>query len=432
MPAPRQQRDSGGVHISWTTITYRSVVITILLVVGIICLGFYVIFPAFSRSVTSSASNVLASLIEKTGLVSPGKASPTAGAQQGHFTAIDGTVRVKKVNSNTWVTADYSLPLEKGDVVQTAAEGMSKIVFADGTNYTVKQDSLIVIEDNSTNAAQQTSVAVQVTTGTVDLTTATYSQGSKSAVIVAGATATLAPESAAQVRNDPRADQHEILISKGSGEVQRGNEVVHLSDFEKVSFQADAPKMEKEKEVRPPTLIAPANMMPIFSTPGAAAKPVSFSWTPIANSRAYHLRVSRNPYFSSLVFDKRVAGAEVQVSGLTEGAYYWSVQSVDEGGRESLESEKNRFTIIPKGAQDVALALELDPFIQHGHVIEVRGKTEVSARVMVNGEEVPFIATDGTFHYFTPPLPNGENVITITAQNSKGGVSTQQKKVVIQ
>jgi hypothetical protein len=65
-------------------------------------------------------------------------------------------------------------------------------------------------------------------------------------------------------------------------------------------------------------------------------------------------------------------------------------------------------------------------------VIEVRGKTEPSARVMVNGEEVPFIGTDGTFHYFTPPMPNGENVITITAQNTKGGVNTQQKKIVIQ
>jgi hypothetical protein len=62
----------------------------------------------------------------------------------------------------------------------------------------------------------------------------------------------------------------------------------------------------------------------------------------------------------------------------------------------------------------------------------VRGKTEAEARVMVNGREVPLIASDGTFHYFTPPLPNGESVITITAQNARGGVNTQQKTVVIQ
>ena len=157
-------------------------------------------------------------------------------SQQAHITALDGTVRVKKASSNSWVTADYNVPLEKGDVVQTGSEGMAKIVFSDGTNYTVKQDSLIVIEENSANDQQQTNVSVAVSTGTVDLTTATYVQGSKSSVIVAGATASLAPDSSAMVHNDPKGDQHEILLKKGSGEISRNGEVVHLADWEKVSF----------------------------------------------------------------------------------------------------------------------------------------------------------------------------------------------------
>ena len=147
---------------------------------------------------------------------------------------------MKKGNGNTWVTADYNIPLEKGDVVQTGSEGMAKVVFNDGTSYTVRQDSLIVIEENSANDQQQTNVAVAVSTGTVDLSTATYSQGSKSQVIVAGATASLAPESAAQVHNDPKADQHEILMKKGTGEVTRNGETVQLANWEKVSFQGAA------------------------------------------------------------------------------------------------------------------------------------------------------------------------------------------------
>jgi hypothetical protein len=150
------------------------------------------------------------------------------------------------------------------------------------------------------------------------------------------------------------------------------------------------------------------------------------------NATGYRLRVSRNPFFSSTILDRRVPTVEVQVSGLSEGAYYWEVQSYDVSGKESMESEKNRFTIINKGAENEAMGLELDPFVQHGHVIEVTGKTESGARVMVNGREVPMMSNDGTFHYFTPPLPIGESVITITAQNARGGVNTQQKKVVIQ
>jgi hypothetical protein len=308
---------------------------------------------------------------------------------------------------------------------------MAKVVFNDGTSYTVKQDSLIVIEENSANDQQQTNIAVAVSTGTVDLSTATYVQGSKSQVIVAGATASLAPDSAAQVHNDPKGDQHQILMKKGTGEVTRNGETVRLADWEKVSFQGQQAHMEKVKEIGPPVPISPANMAPIFAS-GETTKDVEFAWTPMANAVGYRLRISRNPYFSSTLVDKKVNTADVTVTSLGEGAYYWAVQSYDVAGKESVESEKNRFTIIPKGKQTEAIDLELDPFVQHGHVIEVTGKTETTARVMVNGREVPMISSDGSFHYFTPPLPPGESVITVTAQTAQGGVNTQQKKIIIQ
>jgi hypothetical protein len=388
-------------------------------------------FPQFTESSLKAVGGVADKALERVAGMAPAAGSGVSTAQQAHFTALDGTVRVKKGNGNSWVGADYNIPLEKGDVVQTGSEGMAKVVFNDGTSYTVKQDSLIVIEENSANDQQQTNVAVAVSTGTVDLSTATYSQGSKSQVIVAGATASLAPESAAQVHNDPQADQHEILMKKGAGEVTRNGETVQLANWEKVSFQAAEPHMEKAKGTGPPTPISPANMAPLF-TSGEATKDVEFSWSPMANAAGYRLRISRNPYFSSTLVDKKVATADVTVTSLGEGAYYWVVQSYEASGKESVESEKNRFTIIPKGKQTEAIDLELDPFIQHGHVIEVTGKTQMGARVMVNGREVPMVSTDGTFHYFTPPLATGEAVITVTAQTAQGGVNTQQKKIIIQ
>jgi hypothetical protein len=420
-----------GIHVAWKTVTYRSVALLILAGFALFTVAMRLAFPQFTQSSIRAADGVAKGVLERVAGMAP---APTGGkltAQNAHFTALDGTVRVKKGSGDSWVAADYNVPLEKGDVVQTGSEGMAKVVFNDGTSYTVKQDSLIVIEESSANDQQQTNVAVAVSTGTVDLSTATYSQGSKSQVIVAGATASLAPESTAQVHNDPKADQHEILMKKGSGEVQRNGETVQLANWEKVSFRADEAHMEKAKGIGPPTPISPANMAPIF-TAGENTKDVEFSWTPMANAAGYRLRISRNPYFSSTLVDKRVSTADVTVTSLGEGAYYWVVQSYEASGKESVESEKNRFTIIPKGKQTEAIDLELDPFIQHGHVIEVMGKTQVGARVMVNGREVPMINSDGTFHYFTPPLATGEAVITVTAQTVQGGVNTQQKKIVIQ
>jgi hypothetical protein len=420
-----------GIHIAWKTVTYRSVALLVVAGAAIFFVAVRFTFPQFTESGIKAASGLASRALERVAGMAPAAGSGISTAQQAHFTALDGTVRVKKGNGNSWVAADYNIPLEKGDVVQTASEGMAKVVFNDGTSYTVKQDSLIVIEENSANDQQQTNVAVAVSTGTVDLSTATYSQGSKSQVIVAGATASLAPESTAQVHNDPKSDQHEILMKKGTGEVSRNGETVQLANWEKVSFQAAETHMEKAKGTGPPTPISPANMAPIF-TSGEATKDVEFSWTPMANAVGYRLRISRNPYFSSTLVDKRVNTADVSVTSLGEGAYYWVVQSYEASGKESVESEKNRFTIIPKGKQTEAIDLELDPFIQHGHVIEVTGKTLIGARVMVNGREVPMITTDGTFHYFTPPLATGEAVITVTAQTAQGGVNTQQKKIIIQ
>jgi hypothetical protein len=422
---PPKQHHSSKIQVGWTTVTYRSVFLIILTVVAAISAGSYIAFPEQTKKLAGIAWDLTGGK-----LANVGPKNGTTSQQAASFTLIDGTVKVKKVNSNTWVNADYQLPLEKGDVIQTSSEGMAKVVFPDGTNYNLKQDSLIVIEENSANESQQTSVAVQLTTGTVDLTTGTYTQGSKSQVIVAGAKATFSRETSAMVRNDPRSDQHQILVRRGEGEVVRGKETLKLENYEQVSFKNDSARMSKEKQIAPPTLISPANMLPIFLVDPKA--PVQFTWSPVTASVEYRLRVSRNPYFSSTILDKKISGTDTQISGLGEGAFYWMVQSQDINGGESAESERNRFTVIRKGPETISIALELAPMVQHGHVIEIKGKTEANARVMVNGQEVPIVGADGGFQYFTPPLPNGENLITVTAQNTHGGVRTLQQKVVIQ
>jgi hypothetical protein len=421
-----------GVYIAWKTVTYRSVLLIMLAVALVFGVAMHFAFPQFTDSTVKAAGNMTTSMLERiAGMAPPPDKSSSGVEKQARFTALEGTVKIKKSSSSTWTTADYNIPLEKGDVVQTGSEGMAKVVFNDGTNYTVKQDSLIVIEENSANDQQQTHVKVAVTTGTVDLSTAAYSQGSRSQVSVAGANLSLDPESAAMVRNDPKNDQHEVLVKKGSGDVSRNGETVRLLDYERATFRAKSEKMAKTKEIGPPTPISPANMIPLFLPGGSQTKDVQFTWAPMAGAAGYRLRISRNPYFSSTIVDRPVNAADVTVTGLGPGAYYWMVQSLDASGKQSVESEKSRFTILPKGKDAVAINLDIE-LSQHGHVIEVTGKTETGARVMVNGREVLMVTNDGSFHYFTPPLPTGESTITVTAQNSKGGVNTKQEKVVIQ
>ncbi len=147
MPKPQAKP---GVYVAWKTVTYRSVVFMLLGILLVFVALLHLAFPRATESTVKAAGKLSSDLLEKVAGLAPSLSTPSATVgKQAHFTALDGTVRVRKGNGNSWITADYSVPLEKGDVVQTAGEGMAKIVFNDGTNYTIKQDSLIVIQENS-------------------------------------------------------------------------------------------------------------------------------------------------------------------------------------------------------------------------------------------------------------------------------------------
>ena len=399
-------------------------IITIAVAVGV---ALYFVFPSQAHQLSGKLQAVTESVLSKIHKSGPIENQSNA-PQQARFTSFDGTVRVKKANSNTWVAADYSLPLEKGDVVQTMAEGIAKVAFGDGSTYSIQPDSLITIDENTTNADQQTEVSVRIETGTLELNTGDVP--STHQVRIDNATTTLGKDSALQAMNDRKKGAPAVLVTKGQGTFEINNQKTAIATYEKVSFNPESGEVKKEKEMAPPILLAPSNMMPIFVS--AMGKSVDFSWTPVDGVKAYHVRLSRNPYFSSLEKEARVSGPEWKVTGLADGRYYWLVQSVDARGKESIESEKNGFTIVSKGNENVTLPLDLEPFMQHGHVIEIKGKTQLGARVMVNGEQVPVINDDGSFNFFTPALPTGESVITVTAQNEKGGVATLTKRVVIQ
>lgn len=77
------------------------------------------------------------------------------------------------------------------------------------------------------------------------------------------------------------------------------------------------------------------------------------------------------------------------------------------------------------------LTLEISYF-QHGPVLELKGLASSKAAVMVNGEVVPAVGDDGSFTYFTPPLPEGDNLLTVTIQDQHGQSVTRQLHVEIE
>jgi hypothetical protein len=414
------------VEVEWTTISYRTIAIYIVLAFLLLLFIVYLISPSF---VVNVGKKVLATVA-----ANPAPSPAPVARKEARFTNLDGTVRIKKAASSQWIRADYNTSLEKGDFVQTQADGVARIVFADGTSYTLKPDALIVVEESREDpVTRATKVAVQVTSGAVDLKTGHFeTPGSSSQVSFADATASLNEESSAAVRNDPDKDVHEITVDTGQAAVIRGSTSVQLGQYEQVSFAAQTPGLVRNKVIAPPALLTPQNMeLKLVRDPKSTS--LDFSWTAVPEAKAYHLQISPSVMLSNFVVDKKVSGrTSVSVSGLDEGNYYWMVSAIDSKGVESQPSQANRLNLVQEVAGNEAY-LEVTKYIQHGHVVEVQGKTEPDSTVTINNEQVFSIAPDGTFRGFTPPFPNtGSNQITITARDRKGDTKIIRKTVVIE
>jgi hypothetical protein len=420
LPKERATKDTADL-IQWHTVSYRALLIWVLLGVSLLAGVILAVAPEWRQGLWAWLRGT-----DRDG----GAEVETAANRAARFTNIDGGVRVRGAQEVEWVAADLAMELDKGDLVQTTRDGVARIAFADGTLYVVRPNTLIVIEENDVPSDHTASnVAVQVSSGVVDLSTTRLTGQSR--VLFADAEAQLRNESRALVRNDLQTNTREITVSQGGARLLRGSEELELGQYEQASFTGPGSEMVRKKIVAPPLLLTPADMAPVVVS-GTDTTEMEFTWSAISTASAYRLRVSSSPIFSHLQHDRIVRSTSIRLPNFKEGDYYWTVTSLDASQKESQQSEPNQFSVI-KQENVEELLLVVEKTIQHGRVIEVIGRTEPGATVLVNNEPVFSVAPNGSFKHFTSPMTNaGANRITITAQNSEGKVATVRKTITIQ
>jgi len=408
------------VEVYWRAVTYKTVILYILLALALAGGGMFLAKP--------DLYNVIINKIDKA--VSDPNVDPVSADQKhAKFVNLDGKVEVKRVNSVQWVVADYRTSLDKGDQIKTGSDGMARVTFADGTTYTVKPDAMVTVEENSTENNRPTSVAVRINTGEVNLTTPAYnSPESKAAVSAEDARAELHSNSRAAVKADPEKKESEIVVSSGSAQVQRGQERIDVAQWEKVTIPSGGP-IQRSNVLAPPDLVEPLNLAPIIAE-NPKVYPVHFSWKPVQDAVAYTLRVSTTAMFTKTVKEAKVSGTAVDISGLEPGDYFWNVTAQD-GKKETSEvGEIFKFTLVAQ-AKSQPMLLAVDDTRVVGRSVEIVGRTEPGAAIIINGQPVPNIAPDGTFRHFTQPLEPGQHTIVVIGSNRRGGTGQAQVSIVV-
>jgi hypothetical protein len=419
--APRQKVSH--VEIYWKTVTYRTVAVYLLLVFAVVLAVSYLIFP-------EAFSGAIAKVSQAIGAATPPTAELTA--KQAKFVNLDGRVQVKKVNSVQWVTADYRMALDKGDLIQTGGDGAARVTFADGTTYTVQSDTLVTVEENSVGRDSETRVAMHITSGAVDLATGTWdSPKSKAEVSFSNAVASVQQNSRAAVRSDPKTSESEITVSAGTAQLSTtdGRQHVEIGRWERVIVPSTGGNVVKSNVLAPPDLAQPLNLQPLI-VPDPKHTPVRFEWKPVPEAVSYELRVSLTSMFSRIVEDRKLTGTSVEIAGFDQGDYFWDVLATDQEKRVSAPSDTFKFTLATQGKGQEML-LEVGSTELHGNVVEITGRTEPGAALIINGEQVADIRGDGAFKYFTAPLTRGSQTIVLTGQNRRGGTAIKRVEIVI-
>jgi len=415
-----EQKQAPRVEVYWEAVTYKTVMVYVALLLAIIGATLFILKPDWYAVALKKVSSAVTSTDND-----PGTFTQT----QAKFVNLDGKVQVKKVNSVQWVDADYRTSLDKGDLVQTASDGAARITFADGTTYTVKSETLVTVEENSMGNNKATSVAVRISTGSVDLATPNWaSPDSRAAVSMEDTTAQLSQNSRASVKNDPKNNEHEIVVASGAAEVQRGPEKIELTQWEKVSFPTGGP-LSKTNVLAPPSLVEPLNLTPII-TENPKSSAIRFEWKPVEDAVAYDVRISSTTMFTKIVKEVHATGTSTEITGLDAGDYFWNVTASDAKKANSETSETFKFTLVAQGKAQEML-LQIDGTQMHGRVAEIVGRTEPGAALIVNGQPVPNISADGTFRHFTEPLDPGQHTIVVIGQNRRGGTAKQQVSIVV-
>jgi predicted phage tail protein len=134
--------------------------------------------------------------------------------------------------------------------------------------------------------------------------------------------------------------------------------------------------------------------------------------------------------FNRVAVERKTSSTTLDIAGMDPGDYFWRVRAIDAKGNISEPSDSFKFTLVAQGKEQEML-LEVDDTEIHGNVVEVIGRTEPGAALIINGEQVADMQPNGQFRYFTQPMAHGSHTLVITGQNRRGGTAIKRVEIVI-
>jgi hypothetical protein len=396
----------------WFTISYRSIYLSIGILLLIVAGGLYL---RFGRSADSPPP-------------APAAAVPTTA----RFSAIVGNVKVKAVGTFEWVGAERQTALRKSDLVRTGPGSTAEITFFDGSIVHVRPDSLITIEETLEDpATKRRRVAWHVSSGEVNLQTFRHgAPGAAAEVSTPTVKGTVAEMTTASIRVAEAGDSS-FRLFQGSGRVEtRTGQSVQLAANEALTVDAAGKAGEKVTLPEAPAPLTPGDGEVLAYRDPASGR-TRLTWKPVAAARGYRLMLDIDSSFNRPLVDRRgIPQTAQELRGLDEGRYFWRVAALDAAGNESAFSALGRFNVTraTAGRTDAGPPLEIGMLDVRANIVQIKGRTEPGATVTVNGQRID-VQPDGSFNEFLSLGRLGRQTLLVRAVGLNGAVAEQRRTV---
>lgn len=346
-------------------------------------------------------------------------AQPTASdipKDAARILSFEGDVRVIRAATRETILVTKETYVSAGDTIQTQADGKATVQMIDGSIYTVRPNSTMIVRD-STSIFGGRNIRVSLDDGQMNVRTDDQPADTENVVEVQESENKLMSQTDASFNADSATNGGEIRISRGGVETTIGGEKTILRENEYAAVN-NGTITTRERLLEPPKQSAPANLAQIVDNSGQGAS-ITFNWQDGGSMASdYHLQVARSPYFASdsVMIDRgSLTTREFRMAGLAPGTYYWRLKSTARSGQATGWNEPWKFTIVRQEANITIEAGEWKVERVGGNVYIVSGRTQAGMTVSIQGRQT-YAGPDGMFKQQV----SGSGSVTVDFSDGRG------------
>lgn len=266
------------------------------------------------------------------------------------FIAVQGGVQYRRGDRGSWETARSRVALNSGDYVKTTGSGSAEIMSVDGTLYTVRPDTVLLIGRvrPAPGAARQRTINLEA--GWVDLGTAQNS----SRISTPQAEARVQRDSTAAISHNPEENTSQFAAYEGKMVVSSNDgSSSEVGPLEQI-VQTGGELSRKKLLPAAPFLLGPDDNHEAVM---AADEQVVLEWRSVEGARRYALQIARTRFFVQNIIDledREKTSATLGLQGT--GSFVWRVAAFDSEGVRGPWSGLRRFRVTTGATHEESAA----------------------------------------------------------------------------